>query len=398
MAKVRKLKIGVNGWFFTKQFTGIGRYCINTFSELARFYPEFDFLIAIPERLDEDVDKSLRYQDNLHFELLPENSFLKKLGAGFSKSHWERKILHKFFRENCVDLVHLPYPSLYKKLEKVPITVTVHDTIPWTDTQYLHRGLLSGIYNNCTLKKCRQADFLFTVSENSKKEILALGGFNKEKLAVIYNASEFDEAPEFSENDISKLLERLGLQPEDNFLFYMGGYDQRKNVQRLVDLYTDEIAPLSDLKLVLGGGSVLNNNLFREIVMDQEKWEKIIIRTGFLTNSELIMLYRQAWAYFSLTTREGFNLPLLESLMLGCPALISELAVHREVAGDTPVFLDMKADNSQIAETVLNLYNSFDSYQKLKRRTADFKRQNRDKYSWSRSARQIGEIYLNLIK
>ena len=79
-------KIGVNGWFFCKPFTGIGRYSINMFSEIAGLYPEFEFYIAIPEKLPEIVDKSLRYQNNIKFELIPENSAMKLIYPGISKS------------------------------------------------------------------------------------------------------------------------------------------------------------------------------------------------------------------------------------------------------------------------------------------------------------------------
>ncbi len=394
----KRIKIGVNGWFFCRQFTGIGRYSLNVFSELARLFPDLEFLIAVPGRLDEDIDKYLRYQENLKFELIPENPTLKRINAGLSKCLWERNQLNKFFRENRVDLIHLPYPALYRKIRGVPVIMTIHDTIPWTDKVYRKRGFLSGLYNRGTLIKAGLADYLITVSNQSKKEILALPGFNSAKLEVVYNASEFNDAQDFSESETNNLLEKLGLNAEDRFLFYMGGFDQRKNVQRLIDVFTLRIAPESELKLVIGGANVLQNNLFKELSWDENRWKGRIIKTGFLNNSELIMLYRQAWAYFSLTTREGFNLPLLEALTLGCPALVSDLAVHHEVAGDVPVFLDLNAGDDRIADSVLNLYNYPDNYHTLKKQTVDFAELAREKYSWLKAAKQIGEIYLKQLK
>jgi glycosyltransferase involved in cell wall biosynthesis len=394
----RRVKIGVNGWFFCRQFTGIGRYSLNVFSELARLFPDLEFLIAVPGRLDEDIDKFLRYQENLKFELIPENPTLKRINAGLSKCFWEKEQLNRFFRENSVDLIHLPYPALYKKIKSVPVIITIHDTIPWTDKLYRNRGLLSGLYNRATQIRAGLADYLITVSQQSKKEILTLPGFNKDKLEVVYNASEFNDAPDFSPQEMQSLLKKLGLKKEDRFLFYMGGFDKRKNVQRLIDVFSLKIAPESELKLVIGGANVLSNNLFEKLCWDEEHWGGRIVKTGFLNNSELIMLYRQAWAYFSLTTREGFNLPLLEALTLGCPALVSDLAVHREVAGDVPVFLNLNDSDDRIADSILNLYNYPDNYQKLEKKTADFADLAGVKYSWLKAAKQVGEIYLKLIK
>lgn len=390
----KRYKIGVNGWFFCKPFTGIGRYSLNIFSELARSFPDLEFHVAIPNRLEEDIDKELRYQENLKFEVIAENISLKVLNPGLSKSFWETRLLRDYFRSTKVSLVHLPYPCLYTRLPNVPVVVTVHDTIPWTDEQYRKRGLLSAYYNKLSLKKSVSADHILTVSNTSKADILSLKGFDHRKLEVVYNASEFNEVPSFPEETVNNLLESLGIEPGENFLFYMGGYDERKNVSRLVDVFQKYIVPETDLKLVLGGGKVLDNNLFRDLEVTTPR----IIHTGFLNNKDLIMLYRKAWAFISLTRREGFDLSLLESITLGCPALVSDIEVHREIAGTAPLFLDLRNGDKQIAEKVLSLYNDDKAYRELKQNTLAYAEQAKEKYSWQKTARKIGETYLKLIK
>lgn len=390
----KRAKIGVNGWFFCRPFTGIGRYCLNVFSELARSFPELEFEVAIPDRLDEETDKSLRYQNNLRFEVLPENLALKSLHPGLAKVYWEKRQLPKFFRSHGVSLVHLPYPSLYKRLKHVPVVITVHDTIPWTDERYRKRGPLSALYNSRTLRAALKADYLLTVSNASRADILAMGPFNYRRLEVVYNASEFNEAPELAEENAYRLLEKFGLAPGEQYLFYMGGYDERKNVGRLVEIFLQEIAPKSNLRLVLGGGKVLENNLFRDV----ETRSPRVLRTGFLANNELIALYQNAWAFFTLTSREGFDLSLLEAITLGCPALVSDIEVHREIADNAPLFLDLSADNTDIAGKILSLYNNPDAYSSLVTRTGEFAAKAKEKYSWQKTARQIGEIYFKLIQ
>lgn len=389
----KRYKIGINGWFFCKPFTGIGRYSLNVFSELARNFPELEFHVAIPSRLDDDIDKELRYQENLRFEVVPENMSLKALHPGLAKAHWEAGQLKHFFRSARVDLIHLPYPCLYKRLPGVPVVVTVHDTIPWTDERYRKRGALSAYYNKLSLRGAIRSDYVVTVSNTSKADILSLKGFDHRKLSVVYNASEFNEVPELSEESADALLEGYGVKPDEKFLFYMGGFDARKNVSRLVEVYLRYILPETDLKLVLGGGKVLDNNLFKDV----EDVSPRIIRTGFLSNRELITLYKKAWAFISLTTSEGFDLSLLESITLGCPALVSDIEVHREIAGTAPLFLSLRGGDKQIAENVLSLYNDGAAYRELKQKTLEYAEKARDKYSWQKTAKQIGEIYLKLI-
>lgn len=392
---IKKLKIGVNGRFFCQPYFGIGRYCLNIFPEMARLYPELEFVIAIPEKLPEEVDKMTRYQDNLKFEIIKENWGLKKLHAGFSKAHWEKKLLGDFFREKKVDLIHLPYPSLYQKKNRAKVLVTVHDAIPWVDMAYARRTWLSGFYNKATLEACRRADYLVTVSKESGREILGLGGFEKDQLRVVYNACEFEAEETINEEGRAKLLKNLGVE-NGGFLFYMGGYDKRKNVARLVKIFLREIAPNCGLKLVLGGSPMLKNSLIDEISMEGDEWTESVVRTGFLSNSDLAVLYNSAWAYFSITRSEGFNLPLLEALTMGCPALVSDLSVHEEVAGDTPFYLNLSKANTEIGKAILALQKDATRYNDLKAKTEAFAKTSKKKFSWEKSAQELAVIYQQL--
>ena len=392
-----KLKIGVNGRFFTNKNTGIGRYCINIFPEIARQFPELELVIAIPEKLDSELDKHLRYQNNLQFVLVKENRFLRRFQPGLSKYIWEKIQLCRFFRQEMVDIVHSPYPDLCAGTVNIPKVVTVHDIIPWSDDKYAKRTMLSHLYNMATLKASRLADYVITVSDFSKKETLGLGGFNKEKITTIHNASEFSETPFFPDEETRNILVRFGLNMSDQFLFYMGGYDVRKNVQRLVDIFEKLSELMPDLKLVLGGNKVLKNSLYQDLHIKEQIRDKIIY-TGFLTNHDLIALYRQAAAFWSATVSEGFNLPLLEALTLGSVAIVSDLAVHREVAGELPFYFDLAENDSRIAREIATLLSKEDEYNKYKQKTRQAKEELQQRFSWSGSAQKIAEIYLNLKK
>jgi len=394
----KKLKIGVNGRFFCQPFTGIGRYTLNIFPELAKLYPELDFIIAIPKKLPSDLFEKLEGQSNLHFKIIPENILLKAIHPGFAKADWEKKRLSKFFRKENVDLIHLPYPALFERITGVPVAMTVHDTIPWSDALYAHRNWLSGVYNRATLRACQETDQIMAVSQESAKEIGQLSGLENREVEVISLAGEMSGMKKEEDSDAGQIFERLGIASTDNYLFYMGGYDQRKNVHRLVDIFLKEIAPTSDWKLVLGGSPVLKNSLFKTIDLSKSIYANRVISTGFLDNKDLMMLYKQAWAYFSLTTREGFNLPLLEALTLGCPAIVSDLPIHHEVAGDTPFFISLEETDNKIGQTIRALQENADEYNKLKLRTAEFARIAQDKYSWPKSAQKLGKIYLKLLK
>lgn len=388
MGGKNKLKVGVNGRFLTKPYTGIGRYTINLFANLARQHEDIELVIATTEEPANWVLRELG--PAVRIVVIPEIGLWRAVNAGLAKSVWEKNLLGNFFREQKVDLIHLPYPSLFKPIG-VPVVMTVHDTFPWTMEEYRNRNFLSGLYNGWTLEAARKADLLLSVSEWSREEIFKMGGFEEDRIEVVTNACEF-RGPRADES----VLKRFGLD-KSQYLLYMGGYDKRKNVQRLVDVFEKYIAPDSECKLVLGGASVLKNNLFADIRIagDSQK----IVRTGFIENADLQVLYSQAKAFISLTKAEGFNLPLLEALSTHCVALVSDLKVHREVAGESAFYLDLDLSEAELGERIVTLLNDKKEYNSLKEKAEKFSSStDGQRFSWSNSAQKTAEIYKNLLQ
>jgi glycosyltransferase involved in cell wall biosynthesis len=60
---------------------------------------------------------------------------------------------------------------------------------------------------------------------------------------------------------------------------------------------------------------------------------------GMVNERQLAGLYRSATLFAFPTRIEGFGLPLLEAMTLGVPALVSDLPVLREIAGETAWFV-----------------------------------------------------------
>jgi glycosyltransferase involved in cell wall biosynthesis len=96
--------------------------------------------------------------------------------------------------------------------------------------------------------------------------------------------------------------------------------------------------------------------------MDAERWQKLrlviagtgnsrifggergavegVIHTGRVTDGELRALYENAACFVLPSLYEGFGLPLLEAMALGCAALSSNRASLPEVGGDAAVYFN----------------------------------------------------------
>jgi len=72
---------------------------------------------------------------------------------------------------------------------------------------------------------------------------------------------------------------------------------------------------------------------------------------GFVTDGELVWLYRHAELFMFLSLDEGFGIPTLEALQFGVPILASDIPVFREILGDRATFVDPTSVN-RVAEAV----------------------------------------------
>jgi glycosyltransferase involved in cell wall biosynthesis len=99
----------------------------------------------------------------------------------------------------------------------------------------------------------------------------------------------------------------------------------------------------------------LGHSAPRLVVIGQRGWEcenvvdllercrslqGVVIHKTDCSDAELVTYLRHAQALLSPSFVEGYGLPLGEALSLGVPAIVSDLPVFREIAGDVPEYLD----------------------------------------------------------
>lgn len=368
-----------------KPFTGIGQYTQNLFKELARIDSENEYILAVPEKIPHEIER--KFPKNVIVKILAE----KKIGtAGMRKTWWEQIQIPEFFKLEHVDLAFFTYPSnpwtrdWYKK--GVKTVVVVHDCIPWMNRHY-RKGILSKLYHSQTKKAVGLADLVFTVSGSSKNDIEKYCKVDGSKIEVVYNdvSEEYKNPPgkEFSK----EVLGRFSLK-NSRFILYVGGYDERKNVNFLIEEYLKFSAEHPGIPLVLAGGKLFSGGLYKSF----DSLENLgnIVKTGFLKEEELACLYRNCLAFVNLSKQEGFNLPILEAANSGAAMILSDIPVHREVAEDSAIFVDI----GRSGEVVLAMEAMVDE-----KRRQDFQRKSfllAKKYSFKKYAQIIKDMLNSL--
>ena len=119
------------------------------------------------------------------------------------------------------------------------------------------------------------------------------------------------------------------------FLFYAGGFDPRKNVERAVRAFALLPAEIRQrYQFVLGGemmkvDKVRLSAIARQAGLDNET----CVFTGWLDDETLIKLHNLCTVFIFPSLREGFGLPALEAMSCGAPTIASNTSSLPEVIG-----------------------------------------------------------------
>jgi len=321
------MKIGINARFLAKPYTGIGQYSYNLLQALSKIDHENEYLLFTTDLVDIPLSEQFRQIR------VPEKEFQS---PSLKAAHWKHVLLPQEMKKWNVNLAHYLYPSNTGKSIGVPVVVTVHDVIPWVLPAYSKR-FRSKITNFMTKSAIKKADHIITVSEFSKEEIMRVMKIDKKKITVTHLAP-----PLGAESDLPE-----GLALRRDYLLYVGGYDERKNIPALLDAYQKHIANHYAIDLVLVGAE---NQGLEQYITDKYcervagkypvKPKGSIVFTPHLLSGELASLYKHAKALVHPSFYEGFNLPLVEAMAAGIPIICSDIPVNHEVTEENAYFMD----------------------------------------------------------
>jgi len=142
------------------------------------------------------------------------------------------------------------------------------------------------------------------------------------------------------------------------FALYVGGMDWRKNVPFLVPAFAALAEPYrSGLRLVVAGVSNA-----AEAAGLHDAWRKCglpkgnLIIAGWISDAELVWLYRHAAMTLQPSFMEGFGLGALEAMAAGCVFLAARGSAVGEVVGSEAQLFD-PTDPADLAQLMAHLLN-----------------------------------------
>jgi glycosyltransferase involved in cell wall biosynthesis len=293
-----------------------------------------------------------------------------------------------------LDLMYFPATYSFFPVWNVPrLVVTMHDTLSLTHAELVFPSLAGRLaWRLKEATAARWADRIVTVSEASRKAILAWSGWPDDRIRVITEGPDPIFCPRGDEPMAGEVLERFGISPTARYLLYVGGLSPHKNLLRLVEAFAHG-AP-DDVFLVLTGDmhDVFHTHVPEiRAVVERHRLNDRVIMTGFVKDEDLVFLYSGAYALILPSLMEGFGLPAVEAMACGTPVISSHAGSLPEVVGDAGVYFD-SSDVGSMAGAIGSFLSDADQRAAMARRACE----RAGLFTWQRSARLLLECFEEL--
>jgi glycosyltransferase involved in cell wall biosynthesis len=388
------------------KFRGIGRYSLSLAIELVEIAHKKNHLISIllNDNFSEDCER-LRDLLKQKFPYIKVVSLKipTPSASGIPENQWRLRaseILREFLLLKLApDYIHVStliadgwgddcVASVGELNFHIPTALTHYDMIPLVlEKEYMPPGFFRDHYLR-RLESVKRADLLLAISDYSRIE--ALEWLNRKEDSVVSISAAVDE--DFNQVTLNSesVLNLYNLKK--GFLLYApGGFDPRKNIDRLIQAYAG-----LEQSVKINHPLVIASKLHPGI---KDHWlnfanqlglaEGQIIFTDYVPDDHLKVLYSACHAYVLPSLHEGFGLPVLEAMLCGAPVIGANATSIPEAIGlEAALFDPYSVEDIQ---DKLNLICTNQDYLDLLKAHSKVHPKN---FSWKRSA----ELAINAIE
>lgn len=286
-------------------------------------------------------------------------------------SVWEQIDLPKLVRAAHADMLFSPgYTGPI--CSRVPMVVAIHDVSFAAHPEWFswREGARRRIVTRLT---ARTAKRVITISEFSKREIVAHLGINASKISVVY--------PGFTSFGVGR--PSTGRQT----VLFVGSIFNRRHVPELIEGFARLARTRSDVQLEIVGDNRTSPRIdVQSLVNATGIGDRIHLRS-YIPDHQLRSRYAESAAFVFLSEYEGFGLTPLEALSAGLPVLLLDTPVAREVCGDAAAYVT-HADPVLIEQALHSLLFDSGTRQRILGAAPDVLA----RYSWTNCAGRVLKV------
>jgi glycosyltransferase involved in cell wall biosynthesis len=286
--------------------------------------------------------------------------------------------LRELIKDEGIDIWFCPFTNLDPRVCPVPAVITVydlqHDDLPefFDAAELRHRQQFYP-------ESCIAADHVIAISEFTRQGVIEHYGVEPSRVSAISLAAGSDFGWRDAGTRVADVRKRYALPPR--YVLYPANTWRHKNHARLIEAlakYRDETGEV--LALVLTGVGKEGEVELKGAV-DRNGLASSVHLLGYVPRADLPALYAGAACLVFPSLFEGFGIPLVEAMLVGCPVAASNATSIPEVVGDAAILFE-PLDPSDIARAIAAIVRDPTTAAELARRG----RARVDRFSGSKTA------------
>ena len=302
----------------------------------------------------------------------------KTLGLVSCSSDRVARSVMKRFRP---DIVHETYFSTADYAPKrARRLVSVYDMITErVPSSFSKSGAMTAAKRAAMLR----ADHVICISQSTRRDLLELFDLPEEKVSVVYLGYDALPISDVRDTEVAE-------PPRAPYLLYVGNRGGYKNFEGLLRAFASSPFLRSYLAIICFGGGEFT--MSEAALIDTLGLKSPQVQQIGGGDDVLARLYQRAEAFIYPSRYEGFGIPPLEAMSMGCPVICSDTSSLPEVVGEAGEYFD-PADPESIRAAIETVVQS-------ESRRAELVAKGRTRcavFSWAECARQTMAIYRSLL-
>lgn len=269
------------------------------------------------------------------------------------RAAWMELRVPRVLRAVRADIAHFTNYTAPLRLD-LPYLVTVYDMslalLPWCYTWKM-RLLVPRLLPRVT----RRARLVLVPSLSTRDDVVRLLGVDPGRVRVVPPAAPRGFDPPEGEAP-------AGGPP---YFLFVGNLEPRKNLARTLRAFARVAAALPEHRFVVAGAPGWKYEDVTREAARPELAGRVEFR-GYVPETELPSLYRNATAFVYASLYEGFGMPVIEAMACGAPVLTSRVAALPELAEGAAVLVD-PLDERALADAMVTLATDAGLRERLRR-------------------------------
>jgi alpha-1,3-rhamnosyl/mannosyltransferase len=286
---------------------------------------------------------------------------------------WANFVAPSLLRQKAADVFHSTGTYFISVPRHVKKVVTLHDLAVLRTPRRFRRWTRWS--ETRRLQRLTSVDRVICISRFTADEARLLLGLPSSKIEVVYNGGDFQP------HDLAITQQAPDFPVPAEFFLFVGSLEPGKNLSLLRDTY----------RLAANEGKVLPPLLIIGV-----RWAGVGTEgeapvgwhyLGRQSDAVLVYLYRRALALAFPSKYEGFGLPVVEAMALGCPVICSRVASLPEVGGKAVLWSDLTP--AGYLSAMLEMQSNSALRSELIRAGCEQARQ----FTWERCAQGVVDVY-----